>query len=126
MGKEFTAKFSDGSERFAASMAMGRAALFYDIAVLLERYVGQSCGISVDNGMDEHEIDPDVFIAFFELVWKAGWIAEADGFIAGWASHAAGMIENITLEPRTWIDRDGVELKVARYLRNDELGISGS
>lgn len=121
MGREFTAVMDDGTERFAASMAMGRTALFYDIALLLERYIERPCGISPASE-DEHRIDPEIFMEFFEEFWNRGWIGEAGGFVHGWAAYAAGMIENITLQPKTRVDRRGVELKVRRYLRQDELG----
>jgi hypothetical protein len=121
LGKLFTAIMPDGSERFDAEMAMGRAALFYDIARLLERYVGLPCGISADDGADEHRIDPASFIAFFERLWGEGWVLESHGFVSGWAAHAAGMIENITLGSRRWVDRNGNELSVQRYLRADEI-----
>ena len=120
MSKLFTAILPDGSERFAAEMAMGRAAPFYDIARLLERYVGLPCGIAADGGQDEHRIDPASFIAFFERLWGDRWVLESDGFVSGWAAHAAGMIENITLCSRRWVDRNGNELSVKRYLRPDD------
>jgi hypothetical protein len=121
MGKQFIALLADGSERFAADLSTGRAALFYDIALLLEGYVGHPCGISPDAGQDEHRINPAVFLPFFERVWKEGWLAEQEsGFVAGWAGVAAGMIENITLAKRNWVDRNGTPLVVQRYLRPDE------
>jgi hypothetical protein len=121
MGKQFTAIMPDGSERFAAELSMGRAKLFYDIALLLERYVQLPCGITPDPGDDEHRIDPELFVLFFERVWSEGWLTDAhEGFISGWAAHAAGMIENIFLRPRSWVDRNGVKLSIQRYLRPDE------
>jgi len=100
---------------------MGRAKLFYGIALMLESYVQLPCGIMPDPGDDEHRIVATLFVPFFERVWEAGWIAEErGGFLNSWAAHAAGMIENITLKPRKWIDRNGVALKVARYMRPDE------
>ena len=101
-----------------------RTALFCDIARLLERYVGLPCGIAADSGEDEHRIDPALFIAFFERLWGEGWILESHGFVSGWAAHAAGMIENITLCSRRWVDRNGNELSVKRYLRPDEIPIT--
>src|ERR1043166_6446479 len=65
------------------------------------------CGIAADPGDDEHRIDPAQFVPFFEAVHAAGWITEPPGFVQGWASYAAGMIENITLTPRQWRCRDG-------------------
>lgn len=121
MGKLFTAIMPDGSERFAAEMAMGRAALFFDIARLLERYIDAPCGIAADEGEDEHRVDSASFIAFFERLWGEGWVLESHGFVSGWAAHAAGMIENITLRPNRWVDRNGDELIARRYLRPDEL-----
>lgn len=123
MGKEFTARFSDGSERFAASFSMGRAALFVDITHLLEKHLALPSGIANDPGNDEHVIDPDLFIAFFERFWDQGWLGEhRSGFLHGWAQHAAGMIENITRQSREWIDRNGEILEVRRYLREGEKG----
>lgn len=124
MGREFVAVTDKGAERFAASMSMGRASLFNDIALLLERYVERPCGIRPASE-DEHRIDPEIFMEFFEEFWNRGWIGEERGFVHGWAAYAAGMIENITLQPKTWVDRDGVELKVRRYLRMEELGSGG-
>lgn len=121
MGKEFTATMPDGSKRFAATMANQRATLFFQIAKLLESFVGRPCGILDDAGDNEHRIDPDEFIAFFEAVHAAGWITDTGGFVYGWASHAAGMIENMTLTKRRWICRDGSELKISRYLRCEEI-----
>ena len=121
MGKIYTAIIPDGSERFAADLSMGRAALFYDIALLLERYAGIPCGIAPDNGEDEHRIDTDLFISFFERLWDEGWLLEGRaGFLPDWAGHAAGMIENITLQSRRWVDRNGEELPVHRYQRPEE------
>jgi hypothetical protein len=120
VGKEFTARFPDGSERFAASFSMDRAKLFFDIARLLEQHVGMPCGISDDCGDDVHIINPEAFIAFFERFWDAGWLGEDGGFLYGWAQYAAGAIENVTLEPRRWIDRNGRVLEVRRYPRPDE------
>lgn len=122
MGKEFTAILPDGTERFAAGFANRRAQLFYDIALLLERYVNLPCGISPDTGEDEHLIDPAQFIPFFERVWKEGWPTDIrGGFLTGWAAYAAGMIENITLEKRTWVDRDGATLSPQRQMRPEEI-----
>jgi hypothetical protein len=123
MGKLYTAILPDGSERFAASFSMGRAALFYDIALLLERYVKMPCGIALDPGDDEHRVTASQFIPFFERVWNEGWITETGaGFLSGWAAHAAGIVENITLQPKQWIDRNGAVLTIRRYTRPDELG----
>lgn len=119
MGKEFTAVLVDGSQRFAASMSNHRADLFVEVARLLERYVGRPSGIEEDN--DEYRIDAPVFIGFFEAVHAAEWITYPRGFLHGWAAHAAGMIQNITLTERTWTCRDGTALPVWRYLRDDEL-----
>ena len=122
MGKQYTAIMPDGSERFAADFSIGRATLFYDIALLLERHVHLPCGISLDPGDDTHRINPILFIPFFECIWHQGWLTECrSGFLSGWAAHAAGIIENITLRPRRWTDRDGIDLSVQRYLRADEI-----
>ena len=79
------------------------------------------CGIAADPGDDEHRIDPAQFVPFFEAVHAAGWITEPQGFVQGWASYAAGMIENITLTPRQWRCRDGSLLTVLRYSRDEEV-----
>lgn len=122
MGKEFTAILADGSERFAASMSNDRADLFFDLAKTLERYVGKPCGIEVDlAAADEYRIDALRFIAFFEAAYAAGWVTEPRGFVIGWSSYAAGIIENITLKAQTWTCRDGTVLPVWRYIREDEL-----
>jgi hypothetical protein len=121
MGKEYIAIMPDGTERFAADFSMDRAALFYDIALLLERYVQLPCGIAPDPGDDTHRIDASLFVPFFERVWNQGWLTDVrGGFLSGWAAHAAGIIENITLQLRRWVDRNGTELRVERYLRPDE------
>ncbi len=121
MGKEFTAFLEDGTTRFAATMSAPRAVLFYDLAVLLERYVGLPCGIAPDDGSDEYQINPKQFVAFFERLWEKGWLGDSHGFIHGWAAHAAGMIENIEMKPRNWIDRNGISLEVQRYARANEI-----
>ena len=121
MSKEFTAIMSDGTERFAASLANDRARLFFEIAKLLEHFVGMPSGIAADIGEDEHRIHPARFIPFFGAVHAAGWITEPKGLVRGWASYAAGMIENITLTPKQWHCRDGSGLPVSRYLRNEEI-----
>jgi hypothetical protein len=121
MSRDFVALLADGSERFAASMSNDRARLFFEVAKLLERYVGAPSGIEEDKGEDEYRIHADQFYRFFELVHAAGWITEPQSFVAGWASYAAGMIENFTLSTRVWRCRDGSALKIQRYVRDDEL-----
>jgi hypothetical protein len=121
MGKLYTAVLPDGSERFVADFSMGRASLFYDIALLLEKYVKMPCGISPDPGDDEHRVTASQFLPFFERVWSEGWLVEVDaGFLSGWAAHAAGIVENITLQPKQWVDRNGVILSIRRYSRPEE------
>jgi len=100
---------------------MGRSRAFYDLTKILESYVDAPSGVSPDSGEDEHLIDPLLFEQFFELVWKTDWLAEKQsGLFYRWAQLAAGMLENITLQPRTWIDRNGEELQRVRYMRPDE------
>lgn len=121
MSKFFTAKFPDGSERFASSFANLSAQAFFDQTQLLEGYVNAPSGISPDFGENEHLIDPSLFEQFFELVWKADWLVEKqNGLFHPWARLAAGMLENITFQPRTLIDRNGEELLRIRYMRPDE------
>ncbi|CAN5768072.1 hypothetical protein BH09VER1_BH09VER1_45710 [soil metagenome] len=121
MGKQYTAIMPGGTERFAADFSMGRAALFYDIALLLERHVHLPCGIAPDPGDEEHRIDVSLFVPFFERVWSEGWLVDVQGgFLSGWAAYAAGIIENATLQSRTWTDRYGIQLSVRRYQKPDE------
>ena len=121
MSQKFTAILEGGVERFAATMSTRRATLFYDLAVLLERYVELPCGIFPDTGKDEYQINSKQFIAFFECLWEKGWIGDSQGFIRGWTVHAAGMIENIEMRQRNWVDRNGISMKVQRYVRTDEI-----
>ena len=133
MGKRFTAILPDGTRRFAADMGYKRSAHFCEIAWLLEPHVGLSCGIHPDNGMDEYLIQSDLFLAFFERLWRTDSILESDGSLPTWVEHececlfphwaglAAGMLENMTLQERDWIDRRGERLAVQRYLRPFEI-----
>ncbi|MFO0979012.1 MAG: hypothetical protein U0996_21565 [Planctomycetaceae bacterium] len=123
MGKLFTARMPDGSERFAGGLSMGRAQLFFDMTKLLEKHLECTSGIADDIGEDEHVINPGEFIKFFECFWQQhDWMGERQsGFYHAWAAIAAGMIENITLTPRRWVDRNGEVLTVNRYQRPDEV-----
>lgn len=122
MGKQFTAVLPNKQERFAADMSNGRAQLFLGIAKLLESVVEMPCGIEEDNGRDEYYIHAESFLLFFEKVHASGWITDPSGFVYGWACHAAGMIENITLTTKEWVCRDGSVLEIRRYLRPEDLG----
>jgi hypothetical protein len=116
MGKYYTAKLADGTDRIVASFPMNRARLFYEITKLIEHYVGLPSGVENDTGLDEHKVDAEQFVMFFERFWQTGWLADSsDSFLAGWASFAAGIVENITLQPVTWIDRRGNAIQVRRY-----------
>lgn len=116
MGKYYTANFADGTDRIVASFSMNRARLFYEITKIIEYYVDLSSGVENDAGMDEHLIDAEQFVKFFERFWQIGWLADInDSFLAGWASFAAGIVENITLKPVTWIDRRGKAIQIRRY-----------
>ena len=116
MGKYYTAKLADGSSRVVASFSMDRARLFYEISKLAESYVGMPSGVGDDFGLDEHEVDAEQFVKFFARFWQLGWLADInDSFLAGWAPFAAGIVENITLEPVSWIDRRGNALEARRY-----------
>jgi hypothetical protein len=121
MGKDYTAKLPDGRERCLASFSMGRATLFYEIALLLEKYLALPCGIS-EEVPDEMLVDTQLFLAFFDEFWSRGWLGDSESsFIYGWAEHAAGLVENITLTPLTCIDRSGNILTPRRYrLENEE------
>ena len=113
----------DGSERFAADMSMGRSRLFVSMTRLLETaFLNMSSGIEDDHGEDEHFVNPQQFIRFFESFWSEGWMGEKEGgFFHNWARRSAGMIENITLESREWIDRNGERLIASRCMRPDEV-----
>ncbi|HEY8560954.1 MAG TPA: hypothetical protein VIL74_11325 [Pyrinomonadaceae bacterium] len=116
MGRYYTAKFADGTERTVASFSTNRARLFYEITRIVERYVASPSGVEDDAGLDEHTLDAERFVEFFERFWQIGWLADGrDSFLAGWASFAAGIVENITLQPVTWIDRRGNAIQVRRY-----------
>ncbi len=117
MGKIFIALLKDGNKRFAASMSNGRAKLFYKITHLIElQFLECSSGLQDDNGEDEYLIDAQQFLEFFEEFWQQGWLAEKQGGILyNWAQYAAGMIENITLQPKKWTDRNGDVLEIQRY-----------
>lgn len=122
MGKLFTARMPDGSERFVAGMSMGRSRLFVSMTRLIEtEFLKMFSGIEDDHGQDEHSINPGQFCRFFEAFWGEGWVGEKrSGLFHNWARHAAGMVENMTLESREWVDRNGERLDVIRYLRPDE------
>jgi hypothetical protein len=104
-------------------MSIGRAQLFIAMTRLLEtEFLNMHSGIEDDYGQDENVIHADQFIRFFEEFWARGWIGEKrNGFFHNWARHAAGMIENITLQSQDWIDRNGERLEVLRYVRPEEL-----
>jgi hypothetical protein len=116
MGKDYKAKFADGTDRIVASFSMNRARLFYEITKIVEHYVALPSGVENDDGLDEHLVEAGQFVKFFERFWQIGWLADSnDSFLAGWSSFAAGIVENITLKPVTWIDRRGNAIQVRRY-----------
>lgn len=116
MGKYYTARFPDGGSRILASFSADRARLFYEITKVLENHVGLPSGVEDDIGVDEHEVDSGKFVKFFERFWQLGWLADGDdSFVAGWAPWAAGIVENITLNPVSWVDRRGNTLQVRRH-----------
>jgi len=121
MGMTYTAKLINGTERNVASFSYDRALLFADLAHLLEKYVKLPCGISYNEGLDDMVVDAALFVAFFDEFWSWGWLGDSESsFVYGWAEWAAGIVENITLQPTTWIDRRGKPLKVQRYILDDE------
>lgn len=122
MGKFYTAYFEDDTHRILASFSMNRAKLFYDLTKLIEPYVGLECGIEDDNPpMDEHRVDGEKFVLFFEKFWQLGWLADSDNsFVYSWVPWAAGLVENITLTSTSWIDRHGNVLPVRRYQLSDK------
>jgi hypothetical protein len=124
VSKLFEGVLADGTKRFAASIGMGNAEMFVAMARLLEHEVGLPSGIADDPGTDEHLIDAADFRTFFETIWQSkrwDWLVERrGGLFHVWAQYAAGMIENIDLQPKTWVDRNGETLHQHRYLRPDE------
>jgi len=122
MGMSCIAKLTDGTERDVASFSTDRALLFFDIAQLLEKYVKQPCGVSCNEYLaDTMVVDATLFVAFFDKFWSCGWLGDSDSsFVYSWAEWAAGIVENITLQPTNWIDRKGKILKVQRYILDDE------
>lgn len=120
MGKFYTAYFQNGTERIAADMSTGRAKLFYEMTLLVEPYVQLPSGVADDNGQDEHPVEAEAFLQFFERFWEIGWLGEKHGLFHIWAQYAAGMVENISLEPREWVDRCGKRLSVLRSAGSGE------
>ena len=123
MGKLYIASLADGSQRIVAEFSMNRAGLFYKMTKVLEEFVDRPSGVSDDDGQDEHRVDAGAFVEFFDRFWETDWLSNIDdSFVSSWARWAAGIVENITLTPVSWIDRCGEKLQVRRYmLRNKEL-----
>lgn len=120
MGKHYVVNFEDGTYRILAPFSANRAQLFYEVTKLIEKYVGLPSGVEPDIGIDEHQVDGEKFVAFFERFWQLGYLADSDNsFVYGWAPWAAGIVENITLIPTSWIDRRGNTLPVRRYQLDD-------
>lgn len=106
--------------RTLADFSTGRANLFYDLTKFLEKYVGQSSGVA-EEWADEYMVDGDVFVAFFNKFWRTGLLSDVYGsFVTSWAEWAAGIVDNITLQPHEWRDRQGDILVVKRYKLEDE------
>ena len=121
MGKLYLAKLADGTERTVASPSMRHAKLFYDLAMVAEKLLEMPSGVAADNGQDEHIIEAEQFMRFFDRFWQEGWLGEKrGGLLYAWAQEAAGMIENITLTSQDWVDRNGEKLEVKRFLRWEE------
>ena len=121
MGKLYVANLSDGTQRTVASPGVGHAKLFYDLAMVAEGLLEMPSGIAADNGQDEHVVEAEQFMRFFERFWQEGWLGEKrGGLLYAWAQEAAGIIENITLTSKEWVDRNGEKLEVSRYLRWEE------
>lgn len=122
MGRLYIAKFENSTERrVVASFSTNRAQLFCDIAAILEDYVGTFSGVQQHEGLDEHIVHAEQFVRFFKRLWKSGWLADSqNSIICGWTPLAAGIVENITLQPTNWIDRHGLVLPVQRYQLFDE------
>lgn len=94
--------------------------LFYKIASLLEEKILLFCGISDFSQQDEFGVEGVVFVRFFELFMKQDWEGEGVDHLWNWAEHAAGMIGNITLEPRFWKNRHHRSLSPIRCSLSDE------
>ena len=121
MGRLYIAKWEDSvEERVVADFSTNRAQIFYDMAAMLEDHVGIFSGVQEHNGMDEHIVHAEQFVRFFNRLWENGWLVDhRSSMICGWTPWAAGIVENITLKPTNWIDRNGLVLPVQRYQLSD-------
>lgn len=117
MGSEFFLwnPIQKQSGRWVMGLGVGRAPLFYEIAKLIEAKIGLPCGIIDQSQMSEYLVEGEVFIRFFEEFMKWEWQGDNVEYLWGWAEIAAGMIMNITLEPRFWKSRRGPALLPSRY-----------
>ena len=102
--------------RTVMSCTHSRAHLFFKIAKLLEAKLEQPCGLTDYSDMDEYGVNPSEFIKFFEHFMSYVWEGEGVEHLYNWAEYAAGMIKNITLEPRFWKHRHGPALFPVRYI----------
>lgn len=98
------------------SCSPSRAILFYEIAKLIEEKLETSCGLIDCRENDDFLVKGDKFIRFFELFMQQDWIGEGVEYLWSWAEYAAGMITNITLEPRFWKNKHGIVLLPVRYI----------
>lgn len=103
--------------------ARSRAELFFDIAKLLEERLQQPCGLTNYSSIDEYGVNPTEFINFLECFMSYVWDGEGVDHLYNWAEYAAGMIINITLEPRFWKNRHGQTLFPVRYMLDGETEI---
>jgi hypothetical protein len=119
MGKIYTAKFPDGTKRVVADFAVGRAELFYEITRLVEEKVlHQPCGV-IEMPYDEYEVDPEIFVRFFQRFWQEALAGDGVQFLYSWAQYAAGIVENITLTPLILKNRRGEVLYPSRYMLSE-------
>ena len=106
--------------RTVMSFSHSRAHLFFDIAKLLEEKLKRPCGLTDYSSLDEYGVNPSEFIKFFEHFMSYVWESEGIEHLYNWAEHAAGIIKNITLEPRFWKHRHGPALFPMRITLSDD------
>jgi hypothetical protein len=110
MSKSFVANLADGKQRHVADMGNVRAADFHQVTRMVEHATGLKNGLGDDNGSDEYEIDGEMWVAFFTEFWRRG----CNGYLVDWAGCAAGIVENITMQPYSWQDSLGHKMTTSR------------
>lgn len=121
MGMDFVVRTKHSSYgRTVMRRSHRPAILFFEIARLLEEKLEQPCGLIDYSQEDEYGVDPTQFISFLERFMEFVWDGEGVEYLYNWAEHAAGMVENITLEPRFWKNRHGPALFTIRYILHEK------